>query len=80
MSDEPLHLADRLALTIAEAAQVLGVSERHLRNLLPELPTVYLGSKPVIPVDALRKYLDEHVEIGANRIQSAVDEVLKSLE
>ena len=34
MSDEPFNLANRLALTVAEAAQVLGVSERHLRSLL----------------------------------------------
>jgi excisionase family DNA binding protein len=77
---EPLSFADRLALTVAEAAQVLGVSERHIRNLLPELPHVYLGNRPVIPVDALRKWLDEHAEIQRGRIDTAVDEVLRDLD
>ncbi len=37
MGDDPLRLCDRLALRPKEAAQVLGLSERSLRALLPEL-------------------------------------------
>ncbi len=38
----------RLALSVAEAAASIGVSERHLRTLLPEVPHVYVGGRVVI--------------------------------
>ena len=55
----PLDLANRLALRPAEAAVVLGVSERTLRKHLSELPHVRLGSGVLIPTDALREWLRE---------------------
>ena len=41
-------LANRLALRPKEAADVLGVSERTLRQMLPELPVVRRGG--VVPL------------------------------
>lgn len=73
-----LHLSERLALRPAEAAKVLGVSEGHLRNLLPELPHVRLGGRLVIPVDGLRKWLQERTEAQVGRIDGAVDEIMRS--
>ena len=49
-ADEP-DLGTRLALTVSEAAVAVGVSERHLRDLLPSLPMVRLGGRVVIPVE-----------------------------
>jgi excisionase family DNA binding protein len=80
VSDEPLNLADRLALSVAEAARVLGVSKRHLESLLPELPHVRLGGRLVIPVGPLRKWLEKHCEIEERRIDKAVDEVLQGFD
>jgi len=57
---------------------VLGVSEGHLRNLLPELPHVRLGGRLVIPVDGLRKWLQERTEAQVGRIDGAVDEIMRS--
>jgi len=46
-----VHSIDgRLALSLAEAARALGVSERHVREILPELPHIHLGRRVVIPV------------------------------
>jgi hypothetical protein len=54
-TQDRLALADRLALSPAEAARALGVSERHLRSILGELPHTHLGNRIVIPVDSLRE-------------------------
>ena len=47
----------RLALSLSEAAKALGASERHLRSMPPELPPVHLGTRVVVPIDALREWL-----------------------
>lgn len=72
------RLDDRLALSIPEAASVLGVSEGHVRNLMPELPHVRLGGRVVIPVEALRKWLRELTEAQTGQIDGAVDEIMQS--
>ena len=80
MSEPAFNLADRLALSVEEAAQVLGVSEAHLRALLPELPHVHLGRRVVIPVDSLRAWLRERARSERGKVDSAVDEILAGLE
>ena len=70
---------ERLALSIAEAARVLGVSEGHVRNLMPELPHVRLGGRVVFPVEALREWLRKLTETQMGRIDGAVDEIMQSL-
>jgi excisionase family DNA binding protein len=74
-----LHLPDRLALRPREAAEALGISERTFRQLLPELPHLRAGGCVLIPVDGLRQWLADQAEIGRNRVDAAVDEVLASI-
>ena len=79
-TEERLHLADRLGLRVSEAARALGVSERQLRQILPELPHTRLGGCVVLPVDALRQWLLERVQVEKSRIDTAVDEILASIK
>ena len=79
MSEPAFTLANRLALSVEEAAQALGVSEAHLRALLPELPHVHLGRRVVIPVDSLRAWLRERAETEGRRVDRAVDEILSEI-
>jgi len=52
-------LIDRLAVSVAEAAKLLGLSERHTRTMISrgEIPSKRIGRRVVIPVDALRDIL-----------------------
>ena len=72
-------LQDRLALSPAEAARALGVSERHLRSVLPKLPHTHLGTRVVIPVDALREWLRANAEAIPNQIDALVEEIVGDL-
>ena len=79
VATDPGLLTNRLALRVPEAARALGISERQLRQLLPELPHTRLGGCVVLPVDALREWLSRQVQTGKGRVDDAVDEVLASL-
>lgn len=82
MSEDPekaVRLADRLALRPKEAAAVLGLSERTFRALLPFLPHVRAGGAILVPVDALRRWLDERAAQDPNRIDAVVSETLRSI-
>ena len=76
VSTRPLQLDTRVALRPREAAKALGISERTLRQLLPELPTVRRGNIVLIPVDLLRKWLREESEAEKGRVEAAVEEIL----
>ena len=78
-ADKPLDLAGRLALTVEEAAQAVGVSERHLRSMLPEIPHTHLGTRVVIPVEGFRRWLEERARAEGSRVDAAVREVLDGL-
>ncbi len=80
MAHDPLRLCDRLALRPKEAAQVLGLSERAFRALLPELPHVRAGGAVLLPVDLLRKWLREQAEANGEDAVSVANEVLRELE
>ena len=80
MDRRPIILAERLALTVPETAAALGVSERHLRDLLPEIPHAHLGNRIVIPVEQVRKWLAEQTKIEPNRIVETVTEILSEIE
>ena len=74
-----LQLADRLALTVPEAAAAIGVSERHLRTLLPEIPHCHVGARVVIPVEPLREWLRSRAQAeqaGADRVAQQILEEL----
>jgi excisionase family DNA binding protein len=49
----------RLTLTVPEAAEALGVSQRHLHNCIASglLPARRLGRRVLIPVEALNEWL-----------------------
>ena len=51
---DPVSLEGRLALGIADAARALGISERHLRAHLSEIPHVRIGGRLVFPVEVLK--------------------------
>ncbi len=80
MADAPLRLSDRLALRPKEAAQVLGLSERSLRALLPQLPHVRAGGAVLLPVDLLREWLRTHADARENDVKKIADEVLEELK
>ncbi len=80
MPDDPLRLCARLALRPKEAAQVLGLSERAFRALLPELPHVRAGGAVLLPVDLLREWLRQQAEANGKDAVSVADEVLRELE
>jgi excisionase family DNA binding protein len=72
-----VHSIDgRLALSLAEAARALGVSERHVREILPDLPHVHLGRRVVIPVEALREWLRDRARAERSRAERAAEELV----
>lgn len=50
-----------LAYTVRDAALALGVSERVIRDYINtgHLPVRFVGTKPIIPADGLREFLDD---------------------
>lgn len=75
----PIDLGSRLALRPREAAVALGVSERTLRGLLPELPHVRVGGCVLLPVAALREWLSKRVQADADRAEGLAREVVAAL-
>ena len=76
MRDPGLNITGRLALTVAEAAEAVGVSERHLRSLLPEIPHTRLGERVVIPVKAFEEWLSERAKAERARVDQVADEIM----
>ena len=70
---------ERLALRPKEAAEALGISERTLRQLLPELPTVRRGNVVLVPVAGLQEWLREQSEVEKGRTEKAVTEILEAI-
>ncbi len=79
MSKQPPRLCDRIALTVSEAAEAVGVSERHLRSLLPEIPHTRLGERIVIPVKAFEEWLSEQTKVEKARADQVADEILQEM-
>ena len=77
--DGGFTLVDRLALRPAEAAKALGLSERTLRQLLPQLPHLHAGSAVLIPVDSLREWLREQARAEIGKVDSVVRDALSKL-
>ncbi len=83
MADRPqseIHLSDRLALSVTEAAASLGVSERLLRNELPNIPHLRLGGRVVIPRDLLAEWLRQQAQVEQTVVGKAVDEILDEIQ
>ena len=80
-SPEPrAELTDRLALRPAEVARALGLSERTIRQILPQLPHLRVGGAVLVPVEGLREWLRTQSRIEGSTVDRAVKEVLASLE
>jgi hypothetical protein len=77
--DTSVSLRDRLALRPAEAAAVLGLSERAFRSALPRIPHVRVGTAVLVPVDALRRWLNEEARRQPSRVEQIVNEGLKAV-
>jgi excisionase family DNA binding protein len=54
----------RLVLEVPEAAEALGIGQTKLRELISrgEIPVWRCGRRTVLPVDALRRWLDQQTE------------------
>ena len=76
----PLDLQNRVALRIPEAAQVLGICENTVRQILPELPHFHIGRRVLFPTEGLREWVRERAEAEKSRIDDAVDDVLRAVE
>ena len=74
-----LRLSDRLALRPREAAEALGLSERSLRGLLPQLPVVRTRGAVLIPVEALRDWLLNTARSEGDNAKNVAQEVLQDL-
>jgi excisionase family DNA binding protein len=79
MTDEPVDLCSRIALRPAEAARALGVSERTLRRMLPELPHVRRAGAVLLPLEPLRRWLEEQARAQGRQVDAAVREALSKL-
>jgi len=83
MTDRPetaVRLAERAALTIPEAARAVGVSERLMRTLLPEIPHCRLGNRVVIPVSLLDEWLRKRAEEEQNVVGKAANDILEEIQ
>ena len=76
----PMRLADRLALRPAEAAQALGIGERTLRQILPELPHIRVGGVILLPVEGLQAWLRGRAEAEQGRAEKVAEEILQAVE
>ena len=75
----PVQLSARLALRPKEAAEALGIGERTLRQILPELPHLRVGGVVLLPVDALRGWLLAEAKAEQGRVQTIVDDVIQAV-
>jgi hypothetical protein len=79
-AQRPVRLDERLALRPKEAALALGISERALRALLPQLPRLRIGNLVLLPVAALQRWLDERAEAEKARSDVIADEILRDMK
>lgn len=77
-SHDPVSLEGRLALGVADAARALGISERHLRAHLSEIPHVRIGGRVVFPVEVLKSWLNKQAHQEQARADRVVNEILES--
>ena len=83
MADCPetgVRLSERLALSVSEAAKAVGVSERLMRTVLPEIPHCHIGNRVVIPVPLLTEWLREQAHKEQNVVGKAVNEILEEIQ
>jgi len=79
MKKPEFELPNRLALTVPEAAAAIGVSERHLRSMLPEIPHCRVGGRVVIPVEPFREWLRNQAQAEKTGAERVAQEILDEL-
>jgi hypothetical protein len=79
MKDSGIELADHLALTLAECAAAIGVSERHLRTLLADVPHLYLGNRLLIPVKPFEEWLREQAKAEKSRSDRVAEAIIAEI-
>ncbi len=68
------NLANRVALSIEEAAAACGLSDGAFRaHVLPHCPTLYAGRLPRIPTSLLLKTLEELALSESQELETAAD-------
>ena len=72
-------LSTRFALRPEEAAAALGIGERTLRQILPELPHFYVGRCVLLPVEPLRAWAAERAASEVARSDAIADEVIAAI-
>ena len=83
MTDRPetaVRLSERLALSVPEAADSLGISERTMRSILPDVPHLRIGQRVVIPRDLLADWLRKQVGKEQNVVGKTVNEILEEIQ
>ena len=73
------YLQNRMALSIAEAASVVGLSENAFRTVLPEIERVNVGRRIVIPVRALERWLAERSRNEPHEDDKLAAEMLRAV-
>ena len=76
---ERVELATRFAVTAAELARALGISERLVRDHQAELPHVWIGNRVLFPVDGVREWLRKRVEADQGAADHLADDILKDM-
>lgn len=76
MGERASALPERLALRPKEAAEALGLSERKFREIMHELPHLFVGGVRLFPVASLREWLSRKATAEKGRVFEVVDEVL----
>ena len=71
-------MAQRLAFSIAETAETVGLSERKMRQLLVEgtIASLKVGSRRLVPRRALEKWLEDGV--GSDSANDPPDALARS--
>jgi excisionase family DNA binding protein len=54
---KPEDAIEPLTVSLATAARLLGVSDRHIRSHLHEIPHIRLGGRLLFQVESLRRWL-----------------------
>ena len=70
---------DRAAQKRVMFAEFERRGERTVRQILPELPHVRIGSAVVVPIDLLREWLRDRAQQEKGAVDQAVEEVLDGL-
>jgi hypothetical protein len=60
-------------------ARALGVSERLLRDVLPEIPHLHIGRRMLIPVGPLEEWLREQAEVEKSRSDRVAEAIIADI-